>query len=89
MNRRFHQFLVIVLLSLCMAVMVWLPWKGPQWGGAVLFAIVVAASVAIRVVLVRRQWRRRQREIGGLCLACGYDLRATADQCPECGTEKA
>jgi len=47
------------------------------------FAFVVL-SVCPSLWLIRRQ-RRVSIERGKLCAACGYDLRATTERCPECG----
>ncbi len=54
-------------------------WVVPLW--------LVAATFAIAPATVVRRWalaRRRRRR--GFCSTCGYDLRATPDRCPECGT---
>jgi hypothetical protein len=51
----------------------------PHWFAALVTAILPA------IVLVR--WRRDRRRVAeGRCETCGYDLRATPDRCPECGT---
>jgi hypothetical protein len=38
---------------------------------------------AIWLISTRRQRRRKK---SNQCLSCGYDLRASKDKCPECGT---
>ena len=38
------------------------------------------------VLYLNKRRTIRHREQTGLCGHCGYDLRATAERCPECGT---
>jgi len=37
------------------------------------------------IIYLKREYPRRKR-VPGMCDNCGYDLRATPDRCPECGT---
>jgi hypothetical protein len=72
----------------------YLRWAGRYWTGATgrmlyftvpLWAVVLPWLV-LPVGVVVRLANRRRRAHRGLCPRCGYDLRATLERCPECGT---
>jgi hypothetical protein len=44
------------------------------------------ALVGYVVIAWRRARERRRRWRADLCPGCGYDLRGSAEKCPECGT---
>jgi hypothetical protein len=51
----------------------------PHWLLILLTAIIPAVRLAVAM-------RARRRRSTGRCKTCGYDLRATPERCPECGT---
>jgi len=54
----------------------------PLWFPTLLLAILLALWLRRRMIL-------RKRSRLGFCKTCGYDLRATPQRCPECGTVAA
>ena len=56
-------------------------WVVPAWWPVIAFGLPpIAWLFTLRPLLTRRRRRRL-----GLCVVCGYDLKASAGRCPECG----
>jgi hypothetical protein len=54
----------------------------PAW------VVVLGASV-LPLNWLRIRFQHHRRRLRCLCIVCGYDLRASPDRCPECGTAAA
>ena len=58
----------------------------PCWVLIVPYWLVIVVGLVFPSVQARRYFRQRKQRRIGLCHKCGYDLRASKDRCPECGT---
>jgi hypothetical protein len=81
--------------KLNLPVVGYLGWRHMEWGQVwvweelqitFLRTFLLLAPVSIAIVWIPFRARRARQQRAGLCVACGYDLRATPDRCPECGT---
>jgi hypothetical protein len=54
----------------------------PDWFLAIVFAAMPIYWLGTRVAVRRRRYRIAHN----LCVNCGYDVRASPQRCPECGT---
>jgi hypothetical protein len=55
----------------------------PYWS----LLVPTAIPALVWLMLLKKRRKRNGRLAKGLCLRCGYDLRATPQRCPECGAE--
>jgi hypothetical protein len=64
--------------------------SNPPWSFSSIYCDVyhLVPLIAASLITMAYYWRRRRRIDlkSGFCVSCGYDLRATPDRCPECGT---
>ena len=65
---------------------------GNSWFGSIFFiafVLILFSPLAIISLMIvadmRKQESKRLRELK-ICRTCGYDMRATPQRCPECGT---
>ncbi|HEX4795682.1 MAG TPA: hypothetical protein VH370_17970 [Humisphaera sp.] len=76
--------IVAVGLMIGLAVMAVDFWATRQYWG-LLWPTFLEFLLVVNIWIRRRCQVQLWRLTAGCCMACGYDLRATVDRCPECG----
>jgi hypothetical protein len=60
--------------------------KGAEWMIVAPYWPPVLVTAILPMLFLYRLRRARRLAAKGLCRRCGYDLRASTERCPECGT---
>lgn len=62
------------------------PWYSFRPSVTIPHGYLVALFAVLPALFFYQRLRSQYRLVSGHCPLCGYDLRATPDRCPECGT---
>ena len=85
------RYLLLAVLVGAVALLTCFASVIPGGPGRFLLLTYLGGGLSLAFVLLHRMRREARqltdydREIHGICPACGDDLRATPDRCPECG----
>jgi hypothetical protein len=76
---------VYLLLAIAAMGLIWVIYLFSYLGPVAAVSLAAGLGGIVGVLtLFRRPHTRRFREAAGLCVECGYDLRASTERCPEC-----
>ncbi len=84
----FARLITLLICAGLLTISAFLPAESRNTIAAIVFGIGVLAMFAIvyrQELAARKKRMMLRRMLRGFCGKCGYDLRASAGNCPECG----